>query len=104
MSRPAPVVTAEHIERAYAQLRRPDWPSLPDMQRWAAQFGVVRGRAVLMAHGQTLPHEPVAAPPALPSPRAAGRTERQQQQHRRRDDTTRFDPKLAAAGDLRGEE
>lgn len=103
MSRPSdPVVTHQHIERAYAQLRRPDWPSLAEMQRWAAQYGVVRGRAVLMAHGQPLPHEPAAAaapalPQALASARATGQTERLQ---RRRDDPPRFfDHKRAAAGE-----
>lgn len=96
-----PVVTHEHIERAYAQLRRADWPSLAEMQRWAALFGVVRGRAVSMAHGHTLPQEPAAASAAAPNPsaRATGRTERQQHLKRRRDDAPRFDHKRAAAGE-----
>lgn len=100
MPRQSPVVTHEHIERAYAQLRRQDWPSLADMQRWATLFAVVRGCAVSMAHGRPLPPEPTAAAP-LPaaSARAAGLTQRLQ---RRRDDAPTglaFDGKRAAAGE-----
>ncbi|MFY8017850.1 MAG: hypothetical protein ACOVN9_07015 [Inhella sp.] len=92
------MVTTDHIERAYAQLRRADWPSLAEMQRWATQFAVVRGRAVSMAHGKPLPQEPAAAGAPQPiSPRAAGHTERQLQ--RRRIDAPQFDHKRAAAGE-----
>lgn len=98
----SPVVTQEHMQRAYAQLRRPDWPALDDMQRYTALYGVVRVRAVTMARGQTLPAEPTAAaaaPQGTTSLRANGQTERLQ---RRRDDTPRaqpFDHKRAAAGE-----
>lgn len=60
-NRPEPIVTPEHTERAYAQLRRPDWPPLDEMARWARQYAVITARASSLAHGQTLPPEPNAA-------------------------------------------
>ncbi|MFG6413828.1 hypothetical protein ACG02S_07930 [Roseateles sp. DC23W] len=95
--RHTPVVTPEHTQRAYAQLRRADWPPLDEMARWAKQYAIVTARASSLAHGRTLPPEPAAAPaPAPASPRALGRTER-----RRRDDRAQaFDARAAAAGEF----
>ncbi len=93
----APIVTTEHMRRAYAQLCKSDWPSFDEMQRLATQFAVVRGRAVSIASGHALPPEPTGAPaPAPPcSRRTQGHTER-----RRRDDAAgAIDLKRAAAGD-----
>lgn len=99
--RQAPIVTPEHVKRAYAQLRRPDWPPLDEMARLAKQYAIVSARASSLAHGQTIPPEPVAAPvaaaTALPSAygaRALGHTER-----RRRADMDAIDLKSRAAGE-----
>lgn len=92
--RPAAIVTTEHIQRAYAQLRRPDWPPLDEMERWARQMAIVSARASSLAHGVTLPAEPAAAPAPACSPRALGPTER-----RRRDDAAGLDFKSRAAGE-----
>lgn len=100
MDRSAPIVTTDHMQRAYAQLRKTDWPSFEEMQRLAMQFAIVRGRAVDLAHGRTLPPEPTgaAAPAPRPaSPRALGHTER-----RRRDDSA-VDLKSRAAGERHDE-
>lgn len=92
---PAPIVTTDHIQRAYAQLRKADWPPLDEMQRMATQMAIVRSRACALANGRPLPAEPLAAAPAprSPSPRALGHTER-----RRRDDQA-IDLKSRAAGE-----
>lgn len=98
MARPAPIVTTDHMQRAYAQLRRPDWPSYEEMYRLFTQFSIVRARAVDIAHGRTLPPEPTGAPAPAPgraSARALGHTER-----RRRDDRAlQVDLKCRAAGE-----
>lgn len=98
MSHAAPIVTTEHMQRAYAQLRRPDWPTFEDMQRLAIQFAIVRSRACDLANGRPLPPEPTGAPAralAAPSARANGQTER-----RRRDDhLPAVDFKSRAAGE-----
>jgi hypothetical protein len=92
------IVTAEHLQRAYAQLRRPDWPDLDEMNRVAKQMAIVRARACALAHGQALPNEPVArhAPATLAaSSRPLCPTER-----RRRDDHfPAIDLKSRAAGE-----
>lgn len=89
------IVTTEHIQRAYAQLHRPDWPGLDEMQRMATQMAIVRARACALAHGHALPTEPTArlAPATPPAANALGRTP-----HRRRTDGA-TDIKRLAAGD-----
>lgn len=97
MSTPRPIVTTEHIQRAYTQLQRADWPPLDVMERFARQYAIVTARASALAHGHTLPAEPTAAPQPAPaySARALGHTER-----RRRDDLSgAVDLKRRAAGD-----
>lgn len=90
-----PIVTTEHIQRAYTQLHRPDWPPLDVMERFARQYAIVTARACSLAHGRTLPDEPVAAPAPCSSARALGHTER-----RRRDDQPApLDLKSRAAGE-----
>lgn len=92
-----PIVTTEHIQRAYTQLHRADWPPLDVMERFARQYAIVTARACSLAHGHTLPAEPTGAPAPGPAPsaRANGHTER-----RRRDDAAgAIDLKRAAAGD-----
>ena len=68
-------VTDEHMGRAYAQLRKPDWPTLAELQEAYVHYGLVRARALGLARGQTLPPEPPvplspapAAKPAAPKP------------------------------------
>lgn len=101
MSVPAPAhaVQPEHIERAYAQLRKPGWPSLAELRDAYLRFGVIRARAAALAAGQVLPPEPTATPP----PPAAARhtsTSSAPLPHRRRSDATAFDPRAAAAGEF----
>lgn len=94
---PAPIVTTDHVQRAYAQLRRADWPPLDVMVRFAKQMAIVNARASSLAHGHVLPAEPTAAPAPAPahSARALCRTER-----RRRDDQPQgLDLKRLASGE-----
>lgn len=59
----------EHIARAYAQMRRADWPALSELERCHKLYLIVRGQAVNVATGRPLPREPLATP--APPPRAA---------------------------------
>ena len=94
MTRP-PDVTPEHLQRAYAQLRKPNWPTLEQMREAYVQFGVVRARAVALANGKVLPPEPVAAPP--PEARPAPKPAPQPSPQRRRDDS--YSTRAAQAGE-----
>lgn len=91
-------VSDEHLQRAYAQVRRPGWPSLEELRAHYLDYSVVRARAVALANGQVLPPEPVAtAPPALnvpkPAPWPAPPT------RRRTDDPAPFSTRAAQAGE-----
>lgn len=96
MSRPIEL-THEHIERAYAQLRRFDWPTLAELERCHKLYLAVRGQAVNVASGKPLPPEPVSRIPPLPQALAPPA------RARRRDDTPSgpmpFDPRAAASGE-----
>ena len=96
MNRPVSI-THEHIERAYAQLRRLGWPTLAELERCHKLYLAVRGQAVNVACGKPLPPEPVSHTPPLPQANAPP------PRARRRDDTPSspapFDPRAAAAGE-----
>jgi hypothetical protein len=94
MSRPVEV-TSEHLQRAYAQMRKPGTPSLDELRSYWALFNCIRGRAVGIAEGKVLPPEPVAtAPPTDPPP------PRPPAPQRRRDDAPApFSTRAAAAGE-----
>lgn len=57
---PTPIDPA-HLERAYAQLQRPGWPSLAELRSHYVLYGLLRARASALAHGQGLPSEPLAS-------------------------------------------
>ncbi|MEJ1935291.1 hypothetical protein WDZ92_34280, partial [Nostoc sp. NIES-2111] len=73
----------DHIERAYAQMRRHDWPPLAELERCHNLYLAVRGQAVNVAAGKPLPPEPVARHPPVPQAAAPPPPPRM----RRRDDT-----------------
>ncbi|MCZ8074277.1 MAG: hypothetical protein O9341_09090, partial [Paucibacter sp.] len=50
----------DDMHAAWQQLRRRDWPSLPEIKRAAALYQLVRGAALRKAQG--LPAEPEPAP------------------------------------------
>lgn len=87
-------VTDEHLERAYAQVRRPGWPSLAELKAHYVDYSIVRARAVDLANGRPLPPEPVAtyppAPPAAPKPSP---------QRRRSDAPAPFSTRAAQSGE-----
>lgn len=91
-------LTTEHIARAYAQLRRHDWPTLAELERCHKLYLIVRGQAVNVAEGRPMPREPTAT--AVPMPAPAPRAAAPPPQARRRDDRPLpFDPRAAAAGE-----
>ncbi len=96
MSRDLPVTDA-HLQRAYAQMRKPDWPPLDALCDAAKRYALVRARATALANGQVLPPEPAGASPPTtrPAPAAAPHALPQ----RRRDDTTTFSTRAAQAGE-----
>lgn len=100
------VVTDEHLQRAFEQARRADWPpTLHELLIAEARAKLVQGLAQRLANGQGITAAldaaaPAPAPlrrsdyPSRPaSPRALGHTER-----RRRDDRA-VDLKSRAAGE-----
>lgn len=98
------IVEPEHLQRAYAQLRKPGWPSLEQLREAYAHYGMVRARAVALANGQTLPPEPTAAPPAPPpAPAPASsiglKPEPWPFPARRRTDADAHSGRMAAAGE-----
>jgi len=108
--RTAPVVTNDHLQRAFEQARRPDWPpTLHELLTAVARAKLVQGLAQRLAKGQGMSaalDEVEPAPPPLrrsdfpprpPSARALGHTER-----RRRDDQG-VDLKSRAAGEREDE-
>lgn len=99
MSHPTTTPTAAHMDRAFAQLRKPGWPTLQELAEAARHYGMVRARAVAMANGQTFPAEPTAAP--TPEPRGVFTpvVRPPPPQRRRSDPATAFDPRAAAAGE-----
>lgn len=91
----APVdVTPDHLQRAYAQLRKPSWPSLEALREAYVHYATVRARAVALATGAVLPPIPMGASPPtgaltpVPPPPA-----------RRRTDSTPFSTRAAQAGE-----
>lgn len=114
MTRPRIDPGPEHLDRAYAQLRRPGWPSLAALREAHCHYGIVRARACQLANGEPLPPLPplaaqpqlrappltpaanLATSPATPATPASGPPHR-----RRRSDnaTPVFDTRLAAAGE-----
>lgn len=87
-------VTNEHLQRAYAQMRKAGTPSLDELRSYWTLYSCIRNRAIGIANGQVLPPEPVVEPPPSPPVRAGPpRTER------RRTDPHPFDPRAAAAGE-----
>lgn len=91
-------LTREHLERAYAQVARPGWPTLDQLEQAHARLMIVRGRAVGIATGHPVPTEPVAAPMAAPAT-----TPSRAAPLRRRDDAplreVPYSTRMAAAGD-----
>lgn len=95
MTRPVDV-RPEHLERAYAQMRKKDTPPLDVLRDYYTLFVCIRGRALGIAQGQVMPPEPVAAPPPPKPPPAAAHPSPPQ---RRRHDAHPFDPRAAASGE-----
>lgn len=89
-------VTETHLQRAYAQLCKPGWPSLDELRDAYVRYGLIRGRAAALANGQVLPPEPAGAspPPPKPAPIKAPHALPQ----RRRDDAS-FSTRAAQAGE-----
>jgi hypothetical protein len=99
--------TADHEQRAFDLLRRPDWPTtLTELRTAERQAALVRGLAQRLANGQgmarhddapaPLPEVPLRScdfPPRLNGTRATGQTER------RRRDVGAIDLKRLAAGE-----
>lgn len=91
----------DDMHAAWQQLRRRDWPSLPEIKRAAALYQLVRGAALRKAQG--LPPEPQAALPtdaAQPSPavQTPAPTRQAHASHPPRQPPL-FDHKRAAAGE-----
>lgn len=97
MSAPA-VVTREHLERAYAQTRKPGWPSLDELREHWHHFSVIRAQAQQIANGNPLPAAPVS--PVIPAAQAKSVQTPAPQHKRRRDDgAPAYSTQLAASGE-----
>lgn len=95
--------TPLQVDRAFAQVKRPDWPwtSVDQLRAEKARidlaFGLVQGCANAMARGQPLPEvAPPLPPAAAPVPRAALLRRKGEPQHGQ---DLPFDPRLAASGE-----
>lgn len=97
MSTPA-IVTREHLERAYAQTRKPGWPSLDELREHWHHFSVIRAQAQQIANGNPMPPAPVS--PVVPAVQAKPvQTPAYMPRRRREDGTPGIDHKLAASGE-----
>ena len=101
----APIaVTTDHMARAYAQMRKHGTPPLEVLREHWAFFNCLRGRALGIAQGKTLPPEPTATPPptvrTTPSPERRRDDRHQHHHHHQPQPTAAYDCKRAAAGDL----
>lgn len=98
-------VTSDHMARAYAQMRRHNTPALDLLREHWSLYSCIRGRALGIAQGHTLPPEPTvaadAATTAAPGQHSAAPSpERRRTALATHHTTAAYDCKRAAAGDI----
>jgi len=81
--------TDAELQAAWAAVRGPDWPTLPQILTAARQYQLVRGAALRLARGERAKAEPTANTPPRAAPRGPKPPHHPPQ----------FDHKRAAAGD-----